>query len=293
MHSGGIDPLIRAAGDAGATGIHLGRSFLLGDLAVAVPAVLKAGLLIPSLSIPIAPRALAKGKRLPSLAASDPEERGAAIGLATEGLEAGVGAAARWAILDFGSVGLPVSRREVAEAFARRELGEGGSGAPEHALAFASRKSFAERLVDACGWSIERLSRLAEARSVTLVLPVGGSPWEVPSAREALALMDAFRGAPLTLLWDPGRLTAARALGLTLPDARIAAVVEASGAALETDAVGMEAGYLPGLGERDEALPTRAAVPKGAPIIVSGFADSTDAEIARAVERCAVLYDGA
>jgi hypothetical protein len=293
MHTGGIEPLIRAASDAGATGIHLERGLVLGDLAEALPAVLRSGLVVPSMALPMAPRALAAHKRLPALAASDPEERGAAITLAIEGLESGLAAGVRWALLDFGPVALPVARREVAVAFARRELGEGEVGAPELALALAVRKAQAEGLVDACRWSLERLARVAEARGVTLLVPVGASPWEVPSAREALALLEAFRGAPLALAWQPGRLTAARALGLRLPKARIEAIAAAAGAALETDAVGLDAGYLPGLGERDAELPPRPKLPAGAPVIVAGSPTFTDAEIAAAVARCAALYDGA
>ncbi len=263
----------------------------LGELAAVIPAVMRAGLLVPSITLPLAPRALQPHKRLPALAAADPEERGAALALATDGLDAGVTAGVRWALLDFGPVKLPVARRDLAAFFARRELASGEAGGPDLAVALAARKAFAERLLDACHWSLERLARLAEARAVTLVVPVGGSPWEVPSAREALALVEAFRGAPLGLAWDPGRLTAARALGLTLPADRVAAVAAAAGAALETDAVGLEPGYLPGLGERDEALPTRPELPRDAPIIVSGFPDSTDAEIARAVAAVTSRYD--
>jgi hypothetical protein len=76
-----------------------------------------------------------------------------------------------------------------------------------------------------------------------------------------------------------------------LPAARVAAVAAAAGAALETDAVGLEAGYLPGLGERDEALPARPELPRDAPIVISGFPDSTSAEIARAVAAVSARYE--
>lgn len=287
----GIDPLIRAASDAGATGIHLSGEILLEELPALVPAVLKAGLLIPSMMLPLSPRALAPRKRLPSLTASDAEERGAAIALATEGLEEGVGASVRCAWLDFGRVSLPVPRRDVAAYFARRALDEGEVGAGELAFTLAVRKGETERLGDAARWSLERLCRLAEARSVTLIVAVGGSPWEFPSAREALALVEDFQGAPVAPLWDPGRLSAALALGLRLPEARGKALAEKAGAALETDAVGMVPGYLPGLGERDAALPARARLSKDAPIVVTGFPDSTDAEIAGAVARVTSLYE--
>jgi hypothetical protein len=293
LHAGGLDPLIRAAGDAGATGIHLSGEIVLGDLEALVPGALKAGLLIPSMTLPLAPRALVRGKRLPALSAADAEERGAAIALATEGLEAGVVAAVRWGLLDFGAVALPVTRRDVEAGFARRELGAGEASSGGLATAMGARRAASERLVDACRWSLERLCRLAESRAVTLLLPVGGSPWETPSAREALGLLEAFRGAPLAPLWDPGRLTAARALGLKLPEARVTALCDAARGAWETDAVGMEAGYLPGLGERDEGLPARPKLSADAPVIVSGFRDSTDAEIARAVAAVTARYEAA
>src|SRR5262249_7413303 len=125
LHVGGLDPLVRAAGDAGATGIHLSGEILLGDLEMLVPGALRAGLLIPSMTLPLAPRGLVRGQRLPALSAPDADERGAAIALAIEGLEAGVGAAVRWALLDFGAVPSPVSRRDLTDSFARRELGPG------------------------------------------------------------------------------------------------------------------------------------------------------------------------
>ena len=291
MHGGGIDPLVRAAGDAGATGIHLAGGLVLADLEGVIPAIVRAGLEVSSMRLPLAPRALGPRKRLPALAASDPDERAAAIALALEGLDAGVAAGVRWALLDLGTVTLPVSRAELGGLFARRELDRGEAGASELELGRDVRKALSERLSDACRWSLERLARPAESRGVTLALPAGGSLWDVPSMREALGLLDAFRGAPLGLLWAPARLMAARALGLNLPDERVAAVAAAAAAALETDAVGLDSGYLPGLGERDDALPARPELPRDAPIIVSGYPDSTDAEIARAFAAVTARYE--
>jgi hypothetical protein len=290
LHGGGIELLIRVAADAGATGIHLAGGFFLGDLAPVATAILRAGQIIPSMALPLGPRPLSTGKRLPALAAPDPEERGAAIGLAEEGMAAGASVGVRWALLDFGPVKLPVARQEVAEAFARRELGADDAG--DFAIARGARKAMAEGLVDACRWSLERLSRQAESRGCKLVLPVGGSPWEVPSPREALSLLEAFQGAPLSLAWDPGRLSALLALGLPLAAARLEAIAKAAGAAVENDAVGMEAGYLPGLGERDARLPARPPVPAGAPVIVTASSEFTSDEIAEAVRQVTARYDG-
>ena len=62
LHTGGIDPLVRAAGDAGATGIHLAGGLTLGDLEGVIPGIVRAGLEVPSMRLPLAPRAL--GPRL-------------------------------------------------------------------------------------------------------------------------------------------------------------------------------------------------------------------------------------
>ncbi|HVZ70784.1 MAG TPA: hypothetical protein VHJ20_00280 [Polyangia bacterium] len=288
----GTGPLVRAVSEAGAEGVALGSRFLLGDLTAAAGEILRSGLEIPVMALPLAPRALGKGKRLPALGARAADEREAALALAIEGLDAGAGVGVRWALLDFGRVELPIARREIAAAFARRQTGPGEDGAADLAIALGARRAWAEAWLDGCRWSVERLARVAEARAVTLVLPTGGSPWEVPSPREALALVEAFAGAPVTLAWDPGRLSTLRSFGMRLPEARVAAVARASGFALETDAVGVDAGFLPGLGERDEALPARPEPwPTRAPVVVGGFPDATDAEIARAVASVAKLYE--
>lgn len=294
LHGVGIDPLVRAASEAGAQGVHLGARFALHDLAPLAPAILRAGLTVPSMALPLPPHELGRGKRVPSLCARDSDERTAALALAGEGLDAGAGLGVRWAWLDFGGVTLPVARREIAAAFARRETGEGEEGATDVSIVLSARKAWAESLLDGCRWSLERLARHAEARAVTLVLPVGGSPWEVPSPREALALLEAFAGAPLTLAWAPDRLSTLAAFGMRLTQERIDAVAGKCGAAFETDAVGVDAGYLPGLGERDERLPARPEPwPQGAPVVVGGSPDATDDEIAAAVAAVAALYDAA
>ena len=103
----------------------------------------------------------------------------------------------------------------------------------------------------------------------------------MPSPREAREFLDAFAGAPLGLVWDPGRLSVLATLGLAISDDRLRALAEAAVLAIENDAVGIDAGYLPGLGERDERV-AALAPPASVPRIVTGAADATDAEIAAA-----------
>ena len=70
------------------------------------------------------------------------------------------------------------------------------------------------------------------------------------------------------------------ALGLAISDDRLRALAEAAVLALENDAVGIESGYLPGLGERDARVAALAA-PVSVPHIVTGRPDSTDGEVDR------------
>ena len=111
--------------------------------------------------------------------------------------------------------------------------------------------------------------RGAERAGLTLALPVAVTPWQVPSPREAGELAEAFTGAPVGLVWDPGRLSVLAALGLAISDERLRALAGAAVLALDNDAVGIRAGFLPGLGERDARV---AALAPGAsaPHIVTG-----------------------
>ena len=71
-------------------------------------------------------------------------------------------------------------------------------------------------------------------------------------------------------------------IGLAISDDRLRALAAGAVLAIENDAVGIEAGYLPGLGERDARV---AALAAGAsvPHIVTGRPDATDPEIAAAL----------
>jgi hypothetical protein len=276
------DSLVRVAADAGADGVALGGGVLLPDVAAIAAAVLRAGLSVSAVALPLAERAPGRGKRLPHLGAGDEDERAAALALAENAMAAGAAMGVARAVVDFGPVALPVTRAEVARFFARRELDDEEAGAPRLETAMGARKAGAPRLLDACRWSLERLCHSADGRGMTLLVAAGGSPWELPSPREALILLESFRGAPVALLWDPARLSVVRALGLTLSDVGLRALSEAAGAVLENDAVGLEAGYLPGLGEREPGLPA-PKLPAGAPVIVTGPRDASDAEVAEAV----------
>jgi hypothetical protein len=266
----------------GVAGVHLARGGDLGMLPALASLAARAGLTVPSVSLPMPERPLAAGRRLPRLAAPSRDEREAAIALTGRGLGVAIGAGARLALLDFGGVGLATAPVDVARAYARRELDEGEPGARLLAAALDERRVRAVEVMDACRWSLESLVRLVEPVGATLVLLVGGSPWEAPSPREAALLAAAFAGAPVGLAWDPGRLSALCWLGLPISDERLRALASSAALALENDAVGITAGYLPGLGEREDRVAALTA-PATAPVVIQGPPDASADEIAAAV----------
>jgi hypothetical protein len=274
----GPDPLVRLAADGGARGIHLGGGCTLGEVALVATTAARAGLEVASLSLPMPERPLPAGRRLPRLAAPDADERRAAIALAERGL-APVAGQARFVLLDFGPVALAASAAALGRAFSLRALDEDEPGGALLAGALAERRARGAEVVDACRWALEALLRHAEPLGATLVLPVGATPWEAPSPREARELGALFAGAPLGVAWDPGRLSALCALGLGISDDSLRALAAAAALALENDAVGLRAGYLPGLGERDPRV-AALVVPDSTPAVILGASDATDEEIA-------------
>ena len=282
----GGEKLTRLAAEVGAGGLHLGAGCDL-EIVVGGPLVasaLRLGLEVPTLTLPLPERALAAGKRLPRLSATADDERGAAIGLTEAGLSVGVSFGARVALLDFGAVPLAASAAELARAFARRALEADDPGGLLLADALAERRARGPQVMDACRWSLERLLRAAERAGIRLALGVGVTPWQAPSPREVGELGETFVGSTLGVVWDPARLSVLAALGLPLAETRCQALAAAATVAIESDAVGLDAGYLSGLGERDARLAAIAA-PAGVPRVVTGGADATDTEVAAAVAK--------
>jgi hypothetical protein len=83
------------------------------------------------------------------------------------------------------------------------------------------------------------------------------------------------------LVWDPGRLSVLAALGLAISDERLTALAGAAVLALDNDAVGIRAGFLPGLGERDARVARARTGGERAPHRHRGPVAS-DAEVAAA-----------
>jgi len=279
----GGEAITRLAVESGAAGLHLAGDCDLEALTAAplLPTALRLGLEMPSLVLPLAERPLGAGKRLPRLAAPAGDERAAAIGLAEQALAIAATFGVRIAEVDFGPVFLAAAPGDFTRHFARRAWAEGEPGAAVLQRALAERRALAPLLLDACHWSLERLVRAAERAGARLAIRVGATPWHTPTPRELGELRDTF-GEIVAPAWDPARLSVLATLGLPASDARLKALAETASLVVENDAVGLVPGYLPGLGERADAL-SGITPPAAVPRVILGARDSTDAEVAAAV----------
>jgi hypothetical protein len=281
----GGEAITRLAIESGAAGVHIGGAVDLELLAGGplLSSALRLGLEVPGLVLPLPERPLTAGKRLPRLSATAADERAAAIRLAEQALAIAASFGARVAEVDFGAVSLAAAPADFARHFARRACGPGEPGAAVLARALGERKALGPAVVDACRWSLERLVRGAERAEMRLAARIAATPWQAPTPRELGELRESF-GAGLSAAWDPGRLSVLATLGLPVSDARLSALAAAAGLVVDADAVGLTPGVLSGLGERWPAL-AGVQVAAGAPRVVTGAPDATDAEVAAAVAR--------
>ncbi len=281
--SDGGEAIGRLAVESGAAGVHIGGGCDLELLAGAplLSTAMRLGLEVPSLTLPLPQRPLAAGKRLPRLAAAAADERAAAIGLAEQALSVAGAFGARVAEVDFGPVFLTASPADFARHFTRRACAPGEPGAEVLERALGERKALAPAILDGCRWSIERLSRAAERAGARLAVRLASTPWQAPTPREMGELRDTF-GDRLAVAWDPGRLSVLATLGLPVSEARLKALAGATALIVDDDAVGLAAGYLPGLGERAPAL-AGVQLPASVPRVIAGASDATDREVFEAV----------
>ena len=279
----GGERITRLAAETGAAGIHLGGGCDLEILSTSplVGSALRLGLEVPSVALPLAERVLPAGRRLPRLAAPARDEREAAIALAARGLAAAGSFGARIAVVDFGPVALAADAGAFARAFARRALGADEPGGMLLASALGERRVRASEILDACQWAVERLLRAADGAGLRLAVQVGVTPWQSVSPRETDTLREIFGGS-LGVAWDPGRLSLLSTLDLPVGDDRLKSLAAGAVVVIENDAVGVEAGYLPGLGERTGRL-AAFAPPATVARVVMGQRGSTDAEVAAAI----------
>ncbi len=279
----GVDPIVRLASETGFAGIGVGRGCFLPAASALLGVALRAGLGPGILAAPLGEQPLPLGKRHPRLGAETPDERAAGIALTVRSLELAGGVGMSVVALDFGPVALHTPMAPVARRFARGELEDDDLDEGPLGVALRERRGRAGALLDACRWSLEGLLPHAERRGLTLALELGPTPWGVPSPREALELIALFGGAALGVSFDPAKLMVMRALGLPLSDGRVVALRAAAALVVDNDAVGVDVGYLPGLGERDDDLAGgRDGFAKNIPVVVVGPPDATDDEVAAA-----------
>ena len=284
---GGGGDLIRLAGDTGYDGIAVGSRCGRGDVAPLIAAAASAGLAVPVVAALLPDAWPGLDRRVPYLGSTDDaNERRAALDLFDATLAAVGPLGVRLFTVDFGEVPLRTSAAVVAWRFARRELGEDEPGDRDWVAATSERRARSGLILDTCRSILDRLLPAAERRDVVLALEIAGGPWGAPSPREALILLDEYRDGPVGGVWDTARMQVLETLGLAPVAERRTALAAASRLWRENEAVGVEAGYLPGLGDPDggssDVETGRRRAPAGVPIVITGSAASTPAEVERA-----------
>jgi sugar phosphate isomerase/epimerase len=280
--SAGNLAFLRLASEAGCDGILIGDGCALASAAPLATAALRAGLAVGAIAAPLPDTPTPARKRLPHLSSPDRDERTAAVDLALRALA--LAGSLGSAVVPVGLGPLPLVARpaELARFFQRRELGEGEDGEAHLMAVLGERRAKIGSALDACRWSLDALVREGERRGVPLAMELAATPWGVPSPREGLELLSGYAGARLGLVLDPGRLSAMRRLGLGISAERLAALRSAALLIAANEAVGLEGGFLPGLGEPEPELRAREGVRAGTPVALLGHPDATDSEVVEA-----------
>jgi hypothetical protein len=282
----GEEAVVRLAIGAGCDAVLIGEGCTLASAATLVTRVLHGGLRVAGVAGPLgADGGAERGRRrLPRLGAPDRDERSAAIELAAHAFALAGSVGAPLVVMHMGPLPLAVRPGELQRFFRRRELDEGSDGEAALLAALGERRATVAAALDACRWSLDALVREGERRNVLLALELAAGPWGVPSPREGLELAADYDRARLGLVLDPARLSVMRRLGLAISTARHAALRKAAALLAANEAVGLDPGYLPGLGERDDDLATRAGVAAETPVLLVGHPDATDLEVIAAAE---------
>jgi hypothetical protein len=283
----GAPALLRLAGEAGCAGIVVGGGCTLAGAALLAADAMRAGLAVGAVRAPLPEARLPAGKRLPRLGAGDRDERDAAVELGRRSIAFAGSLGTGVVTVDFGPLGLAARVAELLRLFRRREMddGDGESGGDLLAAARAERRAKIAARLDGCRFSLDALVREGERTGTALAIEPSGTPWGLPSPREALDLLADYAGARVGVVLDPARLAVMRRLGLAISAERLAALRGAARLWAHNEAVGVESGFLPGLGERDDDLARRDGVPDTVPVALVGPPDATAAEVAAAAGR--------
>lgn len=247
----GAVELVRLAVDAGYSGLAIGPAASQRDLAPLVAEAAGAGLQVPVVAAPLNDRPLAPGRRMPYLASlDDGDERLSAFRLVEDTWAAAAPLGMSFFPLDLGAIALHADGQAIAYHFARRELDEDEPGERRWRALLAERRALSARVLDACCESLDRLLPRAEAAGFEIGLQMTG-PWGAPTPREAETLLDTYRGAPLGLIWDESRIQALTAAGVGPSAERRLRLARATRVLRCSEAVGLETGLAPGLGDPD------------------------------------------
>jgi hypothetical protein len=280
----GPDRIVRLAAEAGFGGLAVDGTTTMAQLPALATEALRSALPLALAVTPLPAEALPGGKRLPHLAApGDPEQQLAAAKLCLGTIERAGPLGVRLFLLDFGKADLRAREKDLRLHFARAEMDEGERGRRLLAAALEERKALSERLLDSARLALERLLPAVEREGGTLLLPIASTPWDLPSGREALTLVQEFTGGPLAVALAPGRRAVLERLGLAGPAERWQQLEKAARAIVVTDAVGLEHDLVLGLGELGRAPPSLLG---GVPQVIAGRSDATIREISGARRRC-------
>jgi hypothetical protein len=276
----GAEPLVRLAADCGFRGIAVGAHCAQRDLAQLISQIADAGLAVPIVASPLGETSLPAGRRLPYLGAvEDVDERLTAVKLVGATWSAASALGVTSFTLDMGTIRLHGAPPAVAFRFARRELDEDEPGERLWADVLSERRARSPDIVDACRDSLDRLLPQAEKAGLQVAMEVTG-PWGTPTPREAAMLLDEYRGAPISIVWDEARTQAFAGVGIGLGSERRARLAESVRVLRCQEAVGIETGFAPGLGDPDGTGDWSATLPPL--VIVGGRPDTTVAEMTRA-----------
>ena len=146
----------------------------------------------------------------PALAALDKEESRSAVSSAEATVRRAAALGAPFVVLRLGWV--DGARRDWV--YARDRFLRSALGPPLARGLLAARDKVAHGHIDRARAAIDRLSRLADALSVTLLLQNGQRYVELPSARELDILLADLRGAPLQPRFDLPAAHLVDAMGL-------------------------------------------------------------------------------
>ena len=253
----------------------------LAIAARSVPRAMRAGLLVDSIAAPLPERAPAPHKRLPRPRAGDRDERGAAIALATRVMRAGGRVGASLVVLDFGTVPLPARWPELAASSGAASSADGDAGEATPLAALGARRATEGLASTRCRWSLDALVREARAAAACGSGVPWASPWEVPSAREALALVGRVRGARSASCWirAASRRRAPRAW--RSPAERLASPRAAAAPSSRPTPSASTPATFPGSASATRPW-RRATACADTPSVLVGRPDSTDAEVAAA-----------